>query len=235
MSTGKLYLIPTTLGNDDFDSTLPPIVFHVINIIDGFIVENIKSASRFLTLAKIKKPIREVAFKLLNVDTKDDEISDYLDPIFDGKNVGLLSEAGCPCIADPGSKIVSLAHRKDIPVIPLTGPSSVTLSLMASGLNGQSFSFHGYLPIDKRQRRDKISSLEKLIFSHNQTQIFIEAPHRNDNLVSSILDVCSDSLRLCIAVDLTLHSEKIRTRTIKDWRKDVPVIGKRPAIFLIGR
>jgi len=173
-------------------------------------------------------------FKVLNVDTKDSELFDYLNPALEGHNIGIISEAGCPCIADPGAKIVSLAHEKNIEVIPLTGPSSVILALISSGLNGQEFTFNGYLPIDKTERKEKLLSLVKEA-AKNITQIFIEAPHRNDKLVSDILEFCKPELKLCIAVDLTLPEESIHTKTIKTWKTGQPVIGKKPAIFLIGK
>lgn len=234
MQTSKLYLIPSSLGNHELQLTLPAQVFDVINQVDYYIVENIKLGAAFLKQAGIKKKLQELDFNVLNVDTKDSELFDYLNPAFEGHNIGIISEAGCPCIADPGAKIVSLAHEKNIKVIPLTGPSSIILALMASGLNGQSFTFHGYLPIDKTERKQKLLSLEKEA-AKNITQIFIEAPHRNDTLVSDILEYCKPELKLCIAIDLTLPEESIQTKTIKTWKTGQPVIGKKPAIFLVGK
>lgn len=234
MQAGKLYLIPSSLGNHDLPLTLPAQVFKIINEVDYYIVENIKSAAAFLKQAGIKKKLQDLDFKVLNVDTKDTELFDYLNPALEGYNIGIISEAGCPCIADPGAKIVSLAHEKNIKIIPLTGPSSVILALMASGLNGQIFTFNGYLPIDKTGRKEKLLALEKEA-AKNITQIFIEAPHRNDKLVSDILEFCKPELKLCIAVDLTLTEESIHTKTIKAWKTGQPVIGKQPAIFLIGK
>jgi 16S rRNA (cytidine1402-2'-O)-methyltransferase len=234
MTKGILYLIPSSLGNHELQLTLPAQVFDVINHVDYYIVENIKSAAAFLKQAGIKKKLQELSFRVLNIDTKDDELYGYLNPAIEGSNMGIISEAGCPCIADPGAKIVSMAHEKGIKVVPLTGPSSIILSLMASGLNGQTFTFHGYLPIDKKKRREKLLQLEKEVLPGGITQIFIEAPHRNDKLISDITETCNPALKLCIAVDLTLPEESIKTKTIKDWKTNLPVTGKKPAIFLIG-
>jgi 16S rRNA (cytidine1402-2'-O)-methyltransferase len=234
MNKGKLYLIPASLGNNNLNLTHPAQVFKLINEIDYYIVENIKSAASFLKQAGIKKKLHELDFKVLNVDTKDNEVFDYLNPALKGNNIGIISEAGCPCIADPGAKIVSLAHEKGIKVIPLTGPSSIILALMASGLNGQSFTFHGYLPIGQKERKEKLKHIEKEIFSKGFTQIFIEAPHRNDKLIADILETFKSELRLCLAVNLTLPDETIQTTSIKRWRENIPSIGKKPAIFLIG-
>jgi 16S rRNA (cytidine1402-2'-O)-methyltransferase len=232
---GKLYLIPTTLWNDRLDVSIPPHVLEVARELDEFIVENVKSARKFLGLAKTAKPVEDIEFRVLNVDTPDTEIPTYLDSARSGKDVGLLSEAGCPCVADPGAKVVAVAHEMGIRVVPLTGPTSVILSLMGSGLNGQSFSFHGYLPIGRGERRERILALEKMALSTGQTQIFIEAPHRNDSLLSALIGACKDATRLCVAVDLTLPTERIETRTVSGWRRARLVIGKRPTVFLLGR
>lgn len=235
MQKGNLYLIPTSLGNNDLMQVLPKPAFYIINEIDYYIVENIKSAVQFLKLAGLNKEPQSLNFNVLNVNTKDSEITDFLAPAKKGKNIGLLSEAGVPCIADPGAKIVSLAHETNIRVIPLTGPSSIILALMASGLNGQNFAFNGYLPIDKKERRVKLLELQKPVLSYNQTQIFIEAPHRNDHLFSDIIENCKDSIKLCVAIDLTMPDEYIKTHTVNEWRKNKIIIGKRPAIFLLGK
>jgi 16S rRNA (cytidine1402-2'-O)-methyltransferase len=235
MQKGNLYLIPTSLGNNDLRLTLPFPVFEVINSIDDYIVENTKTAVGFLKLAGIHKKPQQLNFSVLNTDTKDKDITDYLNPALEGKNIGLISEAGVPCVADPGAKIVSLAHRLGIKVIPLVGPSSIIMALMASGLNGQEFAFNGYLPIDKQERKTKLLDLQKIILAKNQTQIFIEAPHRNDKLIEDILNCCNNEIRLCIAVDLTLPTESILTLAISDWKIHVPALGKRPAIFLLGK
>jgi 16S rRNA (cytidine1402-2'-O)-methyltransferase len=232
---GKLYLIPTTLWNDRLDVSIPPRVLEVARALDEFIVENVKSARKFLGLAKTAKPVDEIEFRVLNVDTPDSDILTCLDSALSGKDVGLLSEAGCPCVADPGAKVVALAHDMGIRVVPLTGPTSIILSLMGSGLNGQSFCFHGYLPIERGERRERILALEKLALSSGQTQIFIEAPHRNDALLSAIIETCRGAPRLCVAVDLTLPTERIVTRPVSEWRRARFAVGKRPAVFLLGR
>jgi 16S rRNA (cytidine1402-2'-O)-methyltransferase len=234
MQKGKLYLIPVTLGNDNLRQTLPEPVFEVVNNIDYYIVENIKSAAGFLKAAGIKKRLKELTFNVLNVDTKEGEITGFLEPAEDGQNIGLLSEAGVPCVADPGSLIVSLAHEKGIQVIPLTGPSSIILALMASGMNGQNFAFNGYLPIDVNERKNKLKELERKIKVDNQTQIFIEAPHRNDKLLEVLIENCGDNLKLCVAKNLTMDNELIVSKKISQWKNAKITLGKNPVIFLLG-
>jgi len=234
MQKGKLYLIPVTLGNDNLRQTLPEPVFDIINKIDYYIVENIKTAAGFLKSAGIKKRLQELTFNILNVDTKEGEITGFLEPAEVGQNIGLLSEAGVPCVADPGSMIVSLAHEKGIQIVPLTGSSSIILALMASGMNGQNFAFNGYLPIDNIERKNRLKELERKIKSDNQTQIFIEAPHRNDRLFEAMME-CSENLRLCIAKNLTMDDELIISKKISAWKKSKITIGKNPAIFIIGK
>lgn len=234
MEKGTLYLIPNTLGGIEINNVIPREVLNVIYTIDEYVVENIKSACVFLKRTGIQIPIFEINFYVLNKDTKDNNIVSFLEPLVKGKNVGIISEAGCPCIADPGSKFVSLAQSKGIKIVPLTGPSSITLSLMASGLNGQSFTFHGYLPINKNIRDKKLKELSDIIFLTGYTQIFIEAPHRNDSLIENILNCCRNDLKLCIAAELTLKDEFVKTKTIAQWKKEKLSIGKKPAIFLLG-
>jgi 16S rRNA (cytidine1402-2'-O)-methyltransferase len=235
MQKGKLYLIPVTLGNNDLRQTLPEPVFNIINNIDNYIVENIKSAAGFLKAAGIKKPLKELSFSILNVNTDENEITGFLEPAEGGKDIGLLSEAGVPCVADPGSALVSLAHKNGIRVIPLTGPSSIILALMASGMNGQNFSFNGYLPIDDKERKNKLKEFERKIRSDNQTQIFIEAPHRNDKLLDALIENCDESLKLCLAKNLTMEDELVISKKISAWKKTRVTIGKNPAIFLLGK
>jgi len=235
MQKGKLYLIPVTLGSNNLEQTLPKSVFEIINEIEHYIVENIKSAVNFLKQAGIKKKIQDLTFYELNVNTNEYNITNYLDAALNGENIGLISEAGVPCVADPGAVIVSLAHQKDVKVVPLVGPSSIILALMASGLNGQNFSFNGYLPIDKNKRKQKIKDLEKKVKSENETQIFIEAPHRNDKLLDEIINNCDDSIKLCIAKNITMEDELITTKKIADWKNRKITIGKNPAIFLLGK
>lgn len=235
MQKGKLYLIPVDLGNTNLEQTLPKPVFEIVNNIDNYIVENIKSAVSFLKSAGLKKRPQELKFSVLNVNTGEREFKDFLQPALDGNNVGILSEAGVPCIADPGSQITAMAHEAGIQVIPLTGPSSIILALMASGLNGQNFAFCGYLPIEKRERKEKLKEMEKIVKSLNQTQIFIEAPHRNDKLLEEIITSLSGDIKLCVAKNLTMDDEFIGTKTIENWKRTKIILGKNPSIFLLGR
>jgi len=235
MQKGKLYLIPSSLGNNDLNLTLPQQVFDIISKIDYYIVENINSAVKFLKLACIKKRVQDLSFNVLNVNTKSGEISAYLEAANKGHDIGLITEAGAPCIADPGSELAALAHERGIRVIPLAGPSSVILALMASGLNGQTFAFNGYLPIDKKARKEKLKELEKRIKPENQTQIFIEAPHRNDKLLEELINSCNDNLKLSVAKNLTMNDELIITKKISEWKLSKITLGKNPTIFLIGK
>lgn len=234
MSTGTLYLIPVTLGDSDISQVIPAYNLDIINKTDTYIVENIKSARRFLKKAGIQKTIDELTFLELNKRTDEYELYSYLKPLENGLNVGILSEAGCPGVADPGAEMVELAQQKGISVIPLVGPSSILLALMASGMNGQSFTFNGYLPKDQKERVRKLKELEYLVRTKKQTQLFIETPFRNNHLFEDILQHCSPNTRLCIAVDITLPSEMIQTKPIELWKKTKVDLNKRPCIFLIG-
>lgn len=231
---GTIFLIPTPLGEIDHGNSLPAYNEHIISTLDIFIVEEIRTARRFLRKAKYKKDFETVVFHLLNEHTKFEDLSGFLHDAEEGKSIGLLSEAGCPAVADPGAMIVKLAHEKSLKVVPLTGPSSIILSLMASGLNGQSFTFHGYLPIKPMERKTKIKELDRIVQRHSQTQIFIEAPYRNKQIIESLLENCSDQTLLCIASNITLPDESISTRTIREWRKIKPDPGKRPTVYLLG-
>jgi 16S rRNA (cytidine1402-2'-O)-methyltransferase len=235
MQKGKLYLIPVTLGNNDLRQTLPEPVFNIVNSIDNYVVENIKSAAGFLKAAGIKKPLKELSFSILNINTDESEIAGFLKPAERGEDIALLSEAGVPCVADPGAGLVSLAHENGIQVIPLSGPSSIIIALMASGMNGQNFSFNGYLPIDDKERRNKLKEFERKIRSDNQTQIFIEAPHRNDKLLDALIENCDESLKLCMAKNLTMEDELVVSKKISAWKRSRVIIGKNPAIFLLGK
>ena len=235
MQKGKLYLIPSSLGGDDLASVIPSRVFEVINETDHYIVENIKSAAKFLKLAGLKKPLKELTFYVLTKETPPGEYLSYLDEAMNGNNIGILSEAGAPCIADPGAQVATLAHEKSITVIPLSGPSSIIMAMMASGLNGQNFAFNGYLPIDQKARRDKLKELEKKVKHDNQSQIFIEAPHRNDKLFEEILSTCTPELKLSISKNLTLPDEYVKTEPISYWKKNPIKFGKIPAIFILGK
>lgn len=233
-NTGTLYLIPVTLGETPINQVIPEYNFGIINEIDTYIVENIKTARRFLKRSGISIPITDLTFYELNKRTKLEDLATYLKPLINGKNVGVLSEAGCPGVADPGADIVELAHQRNIKVVPLIGPSSILLSLMASGFNGQSFCFNGYLPKDQKQRVGKIKELERRVFSLKQTQLFIETPFRNINLLEDVLKHCSENTKLCIAVDITLPSEQIQTKSVGEWKGTKINLHKKPCIFLIG-
>lgn len=235
MSTkGTLYLIPTTLGDTAETADVLPIkVNQVINTIDEYIVENEKSARHYLKKMGIQKPLQEIILHPLNQHTERADIAGYLTNIDAGKNIGIISEAGCPGVADPGADVVKIAHEKGIHVCPLVGPSSILLALMASGFNGQNFAFNGYLPKERNERIKKIKELEKLAQQKSQTQLFIETPYRNTHLLDDILAVSDTNTLLCIACDVTLSTEFIKTKTIAAWKKNIPDIAKRPTIFLI--
>lgn len=232
---GTLYLVPNTLGNPDTALCIPPAVQKKMLEMEVFIVENLRNARRYLKKLDRSVDIDSLTFYELNEHSHREEIPSFLDPAEQGKHIALLSEAGLPGVADPGSEIVRLAHSKGIRVVPLTGPSSILLSLMASGLNGQSFCFHGYLPVKRPERIRKIREIEQVALRTNETQLFIEAPYRNDGLLTDILENCQHSTLLCIAADITLDSEFISTRTIAAWSKQKPALHKRPVIFLLGK
>lgn len=231
----KLFLIPTTLGDSPIENVIPTYVVDIINSTNHYIVENIKTARRYLIKAGIKTKIDDLTFFELNKHSSPEQYDSYLDPIKNGDNIGIISEAGTPGVADPGADIVEIAHRKNIPVVPLVGPSSILLSVMASGLNGQSFAFVGYLPIKKPERIKRIKDLERRSQIENQTQLFIEAPYRNMQLMEDLLANCSPTTKLCIAADISLESEFIKTKSIKEWKKGTPALHKRPTIFLIHK
>jgi 16S rRNA (cytidine1402-2'-O)-methyltransferase len=230
---GTLYLIPTPLGESPHERIFPEINAQIIRKLDCFIVENLRSARRFLRSAGYKKSFDEVQLFEIDKHAPHPEKKEYLKPLLDGQDTGLLSEAGAPGVADPGSEIIRLAHQHRIKVVPLIGPSSVLLALMASGLNGQQFAFSGYLPIKKPQRKKAIQLLEKRSKAENQSQIFIETPYRNISLLNDIIQTCMPGTLLCIAADITTNSEFIQTKTIKEWKRIIPEIHKRPAIFIL--
>ena len=234
MQKGKLYLIPSLLGDSDATASLPYLVNNHINEINVFIVENIRSARRFIKKVDKEKNIDNCTFYALGKHDKLNLEEDFLSHILRGESVGIISEAGLPCVADPGSKIVTYAHNFQVEVIPLVGPSSIFLALMASGLNGQSFVFHGYLPIDKKERERKIKQMESNSRKENQTQIFMETPYRNHQLFDAILKKSSNKARLCIATNITLANEFIQTKSIEEWKHTKIDIHKQPTIFLIG-
>lgn len=233
MEFGKLYLIPNLLGESTVDAVLPPQVASVVSSLTHFIVENEKSARKFIKQITPEKSQQSLNFYVINKHTQAIEIPSFLNPCFSGFSVGVISEAGCPGIADPGSEVVSLAHQKNICVVPLVGPSSILLAMMASGLNGQSFAFNGYLPIDREQRKKTLKSLERKA-REGQTQIFIETPYRNDKMLADLLQTLQPNTLLCIASDITLPTETIKTQTISQWKKVKVDFQKRPTIFIIG-
>jgi len=232
---GKLYLIPTTLGDSEPLLVLPLSVKKVIEELDYFIVENQKTARKFIKKITPKKSQPSLILKSIDKYADSLEVSTYLDVCENGVSVGLLSEAGVPAIADPGAEVVKLAHQKNIQVVPLVGPSSIILAMMASGMNGQSFTFNGYLPIDVSERKRAIKQLEKLSYEKNQSQIFIETPYRNDKMFADIVASLSPKTDLCIAADITLENEFIKTYSIDKWKNKVPDLKKRPAIFIIHK
>jgi 16S rRNA (cytidine1402-2'-O)-methyltransferase len=232
---GKLYLIPTRLGDNPPLEVLPISIKKIIEDIDSYIVENEKTARRFIKRVSPNKSQPSLKLSVLNKYTTEAERNTYLNPCLEGESIGLLSEAGCPAIADPGSDIVSLAHQMNIKVVPLVGPSSIILALMASGMNGQSFTFNGYLPIDKSERKSKLKTLERISFEHNQAQIFIETPYRNTKMIEDLANVLQPQTRVCVACDLTLPSEFIRTLPAKDWKHNKEDLHKRPAIFILQK
>ena len=228
-----LYLIPVTLGESEHSHVLPAYNREVILSLKHFIVENVRTARRFLKKTEPSIVIDDLVFVELNEHTSPADISGMLAPMDTGASVGIMSEAGCPAIADPGADVVAIAQRKGYRVVPLVGPSSILLSLMASGFNGQSFAFHGYLPVEASKRAERIKALEARIYAENETQIFIETPYRNEKLLEEFIRVCRPSTRLCVASDITCDGEFIRTRPVKEWSKNMPDLKKKPAIFLI--
>lgn len=232
---GILYLIPTTLGDNEPLEVLPLSVKKVIETTNHFIVENEKSARRFIKKITPKKVQPLLELYVLNKYTQDQELPAFLEAIHQGKNVGLLSEAGCPGVADPGSEIVKIAHERGIRVVPLVGPSSILMAMMASGMNGQNFAFNGYLPIDKDERKRAIKQLEKRAGDLKQSQAFIETPYRNDKLLADLTATLSGNTRLCVACDITLPTEFIKTLTINEWKKTSVSLHKRPTMFVIDK
>lgn len=234
-SLGKLYLIPTTMGDCDPMDVLPQTVKRTIDFIDHYIVENDKTARKSIKEVSPEKKQSELVLFTLNKRTEVKEHLDFIKPLLEGKNMGLMSEAGCPGVADPGAVIVKLAHEKGIQVIPLVGPSSILLAMMASGMNGQSFTFHGYLPIEKDEKKASFKNLEKISYEQNQSQIFIETPYRNNKLLEDLLQTLHPETHLCIATDITLPTEYIKTKKISAWKKENVDLHKRPTIFIIHK
>ncbi|KGO96281.1 SAM-dependent methyltransferase [Flavobacterium enshiense] len=232
---GKLYLIPTTLGEMNPEEVLPHTIKRTIDFIDHYIVENEKTARRFIKSVHPEKKQPELKLFSLNKHTDVSEHNEFIKPLLEGKNMGLMSEAGCPGVADPGAVIVKLAHEKGIQVVPLVGPSSILLAMMASGMNGQSFAFNGYLPIDKSDKKTAIKNLEKLSHDKNQSQLFIETPYRNNKFLEDLLQILQPNTLLCVACDITLPTEFIKTQSVNQWKKNKVDLHNRPCIFIIHK
>lgn len=234
MATGKLYLIPAFLSGTSSIDSFSALNSKIVLSLNEFIVEDIRSARRFLRSVGYQRDFKEVVFNELNEHTNLAEIEGYLTPLLKGSDMGLISEAGTPCVADPGAELVLLAHHKHISVVPLTGPNSILLALMASGLNGQSFTFHGYLPVEKTKRNHAIKELEKNSAHTGRTQIFIETPYRNHQIFEALLNNCKPDLKLCVACSINSPDEFIKTMTIRDWKLKKPDLHKKPAVFLLN-
>lgn len=232
---GKLYLIPTTLGEMNPEDVMPQTIKRSIDFIDDYIVENDKTARKFIKSIAPEKKQAELRLSLLNKHTEVADYQNMIQPLLEGKNVGLMSEAGCPGVADPGAVIVKLAHEKGIQVVPLVGPSSILLAIMASGMNGQSFTFNGYLPIDANEKKSTLKQLERISFDKNQSQLFIETPYRNNKIFEDMLATLQPNTHICVACDITLPTEFIKTLTVNDWKKNKVDLHKRPCIFIIHK
>ena len=232
---GNIYLIPTTIAEKTQDKVLPAEVPKICSVLDLYMVENVRTARRFISSLKLGKSIEDLEIFKIPDDQDWDLIGEILTNVESGRDLGIISEAGCPAIADPGAAVVAEAHRRNIEVIPLVGPSSILLALIASGLNGQSFRFHGYLPIRKEPLSRTLRSLEKEAIQTGTTQIFMETPYRNESLYKAILSACGGKTMLCIAKNLTDKNMEIRTRQVHKWRRDQVSLNKQPTIFLIGR
>ena len=228
-----LYLLPVTLGDTSLETVLPSYNKKIILGIRHFIVEDVRSARRFLKKVDREIDIDTLTFYTLNKHTSPEELSGYLKPLSEGCAMGVISEAGCPAIADPGADVVAIAQRKNLRVVPLVGPSSIILSVMGSGFSGQSFAFHGYLPIESGERGKKLKMLEQRVYAEQQTQLFIETPYRNNKMVEDILQNCRPQTLLCIAANITCDGEYIKTKSVKEWRGKVPDLSKIPCIFLL--
>jgi 16S rRNA (cytidine1402-2'-O)-methyltransferase len=228
-----LYLIPTTLGETEIDRVIPPSNIKIVSRLRHFIVENTRSARRFLKKCNSEIDINSLTFYELNQHTDRNQIASYLLPMKSGESVGIISEAGCPAVADPGADVVAIAQNEGYKIVPLAGPSSILMAMMASGFNGQSFAFHGYLPIDASERVKKLKQLETRAYNEDQTQLFIETPYRNQKLVEDIIQHCKPQTRLCIAMNISCEDEYIVTKSIQSWKGKLPDMHKKPCVFLI--
>jgi len=234
MSKGKLYLIPVPLGQTPVEAALPPPVRDCARQLKHFVAENAKSARNFLKSLPSDTPLQQIEIRELNEHTSPSELNELLAPLLAGIDVGLISEAGCPAVADPGANLVALAHNEGIQVLPMVGPSSIILALMGSGLSGQNFAFHGYLPVKHELRQKRLRELEKDSRQEKRTQIFIETPYRNKQMLETLINACAPDTKICVATDLTLGSESIMTRTTAGWRRQgLPNIDRRPTVFLL--
>ena len=233
MAAGTLILIPTTLGDSPIEAVIPPQVQQRVRGLDYFVAENPKTARAFLKLVGMAKPLRELHIATLDQHTPEAAVAGLAAPLHSGHDLGVMSEAGCPGVADPGAELVRYAQRHGIKVVPLVGPSSILLALMASGLNGQRFAFHGYLPVADAARKQALRELERQSRRLQQTQIFIETPYRNQKMLHSILGACAGATLLCVAAEVTLAGEEIRTKTVAEWKKQQPQLDRRPALFLL--
>lgn len=233
MKPGILYLIPSPLGEGDIRGVLPPRTGELLAGLTDFVVEHPKSARAFLRQAGYARPLAEARMEVLDEHTPRQAVERLLAPLLQGRDLGLLSEAGCPAVADPGAALVRLAHRHGVRVVPLAGPSSILLALMASGLNGQRFRFHGYLPAQAAARDGALKALERESRERDQTEIFIETPYRSGKMLDAILGACQDTTWLTVAADLTLATESVETRRIADWKRRGPALERRPAVFLL--
>ena len=233
---GTLYLVPNTLGKTPENNTIPAYVLNIIRHIDVFAVENVQQAVRYLQWVGDTVPDYKITFLQVGKNSPSRDKADAIRALKEGSDVGLLTDAGLPAVADPGAEIVNMAHRQGITIVPLVGPSSPMLALMASGLGGQVFAFNGYLPRDDNKRKDRIKGLERAMVKQNQTQIFMEAPQRNTAMLKTILEVCNEETWLCTAANLTLPNEQILSKSVADWKqmKELPDLNKKPTIFIIG-
>jgi 16S rRNA (cytidine1402-2'-O)-methyltransferase len=234
MRAGKIFVIPSPISENTQKNVITNEVKETIMTLNVFFVENLRTARRYISSLNLNIDISGLDFFVLDKNTDDQEITKYLEVVLSGTNVGVISEAGCPGIADPGSQLISKAHLHSIQVVPLTGPSSIFLALMSSGFNGQNFTFHGYLPIDRKGRQHKIMNMERDLNQKGYTQIFMETPYRNEKLFEDLLNTLNQNTLLCIACDISGESEFIKTSSIRNWRNSHPDLYKRPAIFLIG-
>lgn len=230
---GRLMLIPSPIGDNDPSEVIPGAVLEAVRKIKVFVVEDTRTVRRYLSRAGLKGHIEDLEFHELNEHTRPEEIEAFISLFDNGTDVGLVSEAGLPAVADPGAQLVDLAHRHGIQVVPFVGPSSLMLALMASGMNGQSFSFLGYLPVKADERKSRLKAIEKQSAATGQTQIFIETPYRNDSMMKDILACCHDDTKICVAAGLTSPDAFIRTLKVHEWKKAGAAIGKRPCVFLL--